>query len=265
MLQKVPVWFGEDGTQKPSPGWEVDECHPLAPNRICFLFNEGAGSTCNDVLTRNTKGTLSGPATWAPGMTGSAIQFMPGPSAKVSFQASPFGTTCWLSVLACPFGSSQAYQALVANPVGSVGLYYRGDTRKLDLVFGGQDHFGQTTLVTNRWYHIVTSCTNGTARVYVNGSLDGTFAGWPGFSATQAGDDGGDSYRGLIESIYGSDLASLSADQVVQLYREPYGFLRPPASHHYEYSPYVPPPPPPATRKKPSWETGRSPRRHRPA
>lgn len=263
MLQRAPHWFGEDGTQKPPPGWEVDEGHPLAPNRLCFLLNEGAGAFCNDILGPSLKGTLSGPATWVPGLSGSAIQFLPSPAAKVSFPPAAFGTKCWLSVLVCSLGSAQSYQTLIANPTGSVGLYYRGDTKKLDLVFGGQDHFGQTTLASNRWYHIVTSCSGGSARVYVNGAVDGSYSNWPGFSATQSGDDGGDSFRGLLESLYGSDGVCLDADQVLQLYREPYGFLRPPVSRHYVYSPYLPPATLPSTSKRPSWFPGLARRRAR--
>jgi hypothetical protein len=128
----------------------------------------------------------------------------------------------------------------------------------LDLVYAGQDHFCQTVLAINRPYHIVTSCAGGSARLYVNGSIDSSFTNWSGFSATQAGDDGGDSFRGLIESIYGSDGVNLTADQVSQLYREPYGFLRPPGSRRYDCSPYVPPVQVPTTIRRGSWFPGLS-------
>jgi hypothetical protein len=244
MPNRDQIWSGIDGSQKPDPGWEIDEGHLYAPNRMAYLLNEGSGNHLNDLVRGSFgKGTFTnGPyAPWSIGNAGAALTFQQklAVNARLQFAGANFGVMSWFAMWVYPMGvGSPTYQTLLANSGGTRGLYYRGDTHKLDLVYT-IDHFSAAALPTNRWSLVLVNAlgdASSTVQLVINGQLDSTFTGWPGFAAIQAGDDGGDFFTGLIESAFGSDGVSLPAEYWVEQYNNSYEWLVPPAAHRYDFS-----------------------------
>jgi hypothetical protein len=219
-------WYGQ-GLQKPRGGFVLDEGHPFAPNALCFPLSEAAGGAAFDMYGR--KGTFSGPVSWDAGEFGSCLRFMPGSAARMNFSGAKLGTTCWFAVRFLHLGASTSYQALLADGPAAVELTYRGALGKIDFVYSALDHVCATTVTGNVWHTVVVSSAAGAVSIYLDGKLDGSFTGFPGFTAANVGDDTfGDALKGLIGFVYGHDGSSLDAAQALELSANPYSMFRSP-------------------------------------
>jgi len=173
-------------------------------------------------------GTLAGGATYAPGRFGLAFS-LDGASSYVDLGAWSAGSnwtwTAWVNPSSIPTGQHTI--------VGGVNSCLDWALTMSDGVFGvlcpptngcNQTITGGPTAVPGTWYFVTASCDGSTARLYVNGQLDGSgpvltnYLGTP--SGTRIGGEvccGGDNFPGLIEEVALFNRA-LSGAEVLTLY-----------------------------------------------
>lgn len=98
-----------------------------------------------------------------------------------------------------PIASSDTYACILTQGT-TTGLYYRGDSRKLDLYLGG-DQLSTTALTEGNWYHVVLSVNGGSGTYYINGVSDGSFnGGTPAFN-TMGDDPSTETFKGQMSEV----------------------------------------------------------------
>ena len=148
-----------------------------------WRFDEGAGTTAADDSLANVHGTLTGGATWTPGVVGpSAVEFdgltgfvdMPAPVVDTS---QSFSVAAWVRS-----DSPSGFRTAVSVDGESVSGFFlqrRNDGRLAFTVIGsdapgpGAVAGSSFTARTGQWYHLVGVYDRvaGTVSLYVNGSL----------------------------------------------------------------------------------------------
>ncbi len=163
------------------------EVAQLATNGT-WRFDEGTGPTAEDDSLANVHGTLTGGATWAPGVVGdSAVEFdgatgfvdMPAPVVDTS---QSFSVAAWVRT-DVPAGFRTAV-SVDGESVSGFFLQRRDDGRlaftvlTADAPGGGAVAGSSFTAQTGQWYHLVGVYNRaaGTISLYVNGSLQQTVA-----------------------------------------------------------------------------------------
>jgi len=117
-----------------------------------------------------------------------------------------------------PILSSDSYGTLLSQG-SSVGIWYRGGTTKLvSYYYGGKDHQTSAPLTENQWHHIVITNNAGTATFYVDGKIDNSYTGAPGYNPDNIGNDAGsETFNGKIDQLLVWN-RSLSASEIYELY-----------------------------------------------
>lgn len=253
---------------KPPPGTALDRAHQLAQGLVSlWLFNEGSGSSVNEVANNN-RGAITA-ATWAPaGPHSPALDFGTGRYVEMVDSSSLSGTqretfAAWLFMRTAP-GAGQSYisQLLSDEDASSGSAIYRigsqGSStfaRRLGVNFNdGGDHDAEsaTDLPLNEWCHVAVTTDGQNARFYVNGWLDNTVS-YTITPSAKAGAwriglmlEGSRPFDGLIAWM-GRWSRPLSQPEMSLLVSDTYGMFAPPVWRRY----FVPAaaPPPPTTRR----------------
>ena len=219
--------------------------HPLAKGLVGYwLMNEGAGSIINDLSGNGGIGTIVDTVNWRAGKTGSALLFGGG---HVSLPSAyrPIDNLSEFSVVTCVKATSLSADGGIfytETHTTSDPLLLWFDNAATDHIAsaintaGGMSDAVYSSFVPlpNVWYHLVLTYRAGDyLRLYING-IEDTGADFPVDASTLTtldptdtnytiGDDdtGGKALTGYIDffSLYNR---TLSAQQIAQLYREPY-------------------------------------------
>lgn len=218
-------WGQFNGT-KPILGEQIDWSHPLASGLVgCWLMNEGSGSTVQDLSGNGKHGTL-GATTWAAGKFGSCLGFDGGDTINITgFSLS--GSYTW-SFWVCSTDTTANTDLFDCQTGRMIVLWRQSDM--LTLYDGNYRYFGSTP--SSGWHHVVfvASATTLTCSCYMDGVQSGitrtytpvNIGGSVAIGSRYSGDD--NYFNGLMSScaIYNR---ALSASEIAQLYREPFGMI----------------------------------------
>ncbi len=200
------------------------------PNNLGLVaywpFNERGGTEAGDASGNSHEGTLSGTTalpTWSSGKLGGGLSLDVNNNNRVTFTPITTGTTNTISAWIYLTSDCGSYGSIFSQD-GVEGLYcYQngGGNNKLDFWYEGTptDHFSNTPLALNRWYHVAIVNAVGSATFYLNGVADGTIASVPSFNAnTMGGDTLTETLPGKLDEVrlYGR---ALSASDVYALYK----------------------------------------------
>ena len=197
------------------------------PNNLGLVaywpFNEGVGTIAGDASGNGHTGTFAGATlpSWTSGKLGKALSFGASASTKVTFAPISVGGTHTISMWVYLTADCTGYANLFSE-ADSKGLWClkTGGVNKLTY-FQFTDHFNNTPLVLNRWYHVaVTSDGVSTTTFYLDGVADGGISGaLITYSANTMGSDPiGEFLSGKIDEVrlYSR---TLSASDVYALYK----------------------------------------------
>jgi hypothetical protein len=217
--------------QKPLLGVPVNWSHPLARGLVgCWLMNEGGGNKIYNLSGNRNAGTFVGDTQWAPGKFGSCLSF-DGTGDYVTTNKDIIGTESFTISAWIYLKSSAATMGIVESAeTGAPGfvaglitgnLFLRVARRAVEWLATGA-----TILPLNTW--VFVACTyNGTAGnttvVYLNGRTDGNNYDTDIFTS-------GNLYIGIYRNSYFNGYIddvmifnrALTAQEVAQLYREPF-------------------------------------------
>ena len=229
----------------------------LSPDDLVGLwsFDEGMGSTANDISGNNNDGTLMGGTSWTSGKFGNALSFdgsngyvLVADDATFEFGTSDFTVEAWINVRESALVSNREYGVVNKNSYfqGTPGWGIEVST------WGPDGDFGVICYITNQtswvstkylsvrissmtadvWHHIAQVRTGTTLRLYFDGELVGTKThGEIGGNVNNSqpviiGDHSwGPNFPGLIDEVRIWNTA-LTADQL-NLYDDFSGLLAP--------------------------------------
>jgi hypothetical protein len=143
-------------------------------------FEEGTGLIAHDTSGRGNDGTLSGPLSFVPGTSGTALMFASGDHVSVSSAASLSGMAALTVALWVRPGTSGVTVDLLSkrhpvDPFFSYDLQLMNDrvNFQLQTPTGGVSLGSSQTLLANSWYHVAAVYDGAQAQVYVNGQVNG--------------------------------------------------------------------------------------------
>jgi hypothetical protein len=212
------------------PVWAADK------SLVLYLpLDEGAGRTARDVSSYNNPGTIVGNAAWAPGVKGTALQFVSG--SRVTIPEIPeYDVTAAVSLLAWVKTNSvpnwarvidksqwqtTGFDLVLTQNVGLARLefFVNNTTSLVD---------STTVVANNEWHFLVGTFGNKTLRIYVDGKREGESpsAGqvdinpnnWPLMIGAESSSNGGQQYFGSIDEVamYKRELA---ADEIMNIFQ----------------------------------------------
>lgn len=156
-----------------------------------YRFEEADSLTFFDASGNGFDGTASAPTGFTYGVTGAVSDGTQGIStdglqSTIIIDDLVLGTTCSFEVWLKASASGSAFGGIVGNASVGTGFYYIPATGLLDIDINGvTDNYNHTPLTYGVLHHIVVSISAGSGIFYVNGAVDGTFTGWPGFTANR--------------------------------------------------------------------------------
>jgi hypothetical protein len=235
-----------DGWQrKPGPHARIDFTHPLASGLTgAWLFNEAAGGMAYDIASGN-KFTASGTYGRGTGPFGrGSTQFNGGVqcSGTQGFQNAQLSVLCWVNLSATqlskcfvdtwgnPGAVNRGWALGISDGSNNVVKWYTAQAGvSEDTIFSG------TVLTNGQWYQVVGTFDGTTKRLFVNGKQEASdtwshtitytsTTSWFGSLATGSNQQ---QYNGLIDHCLVWNRA-LTAAEVLELYRRPFRFVRPP-------------------------------------
>ena len=224
---------------KPRLGVRINNGHLLAKGLVgCWIMNEGAGNTVADLSGNRNTGTLVGDTHFVPGKFGPCLDFegdgdyvtlglgfnlianQPGlpvsawvkpnttpPAASIDFVTKRSSTVfllCWAT------NQNVAFEVYNASTESAIGYYTDG-------------------IADTNWHHVVGVYNGTNVKVYVDTIAGGTVGNLTGNTRTVTGTTriSGPttaSFNGSIDDVMIYDRA-LSASEIAQLYREPFGMF----------------------------------------
>lgn len=250
--------LGWNPYHKPPPGSIINEQHPLAPDKLCLLFNEGVGSERVYDLTRGRMhGTLTNmvaASDWTPGRDGWAMDF-DGSNDHVLLSSSADGTPLdagghgeWsIAAWVYPTTTGSEYKYIAWWDDGPPSYEYMlnitsgGAWSTFYRTSGGFRSVTGNAVTTNAWTHIVGTMKSGDAvRIYENGVQTGsTGIGSENIqtaSDTSVAVGAGFNTPPTVANPFPGKLGfvgmwsrTLLAAEAKQLYLQPYCFIRTPA------------------------------------
>jgi len=174
-------------------GYEITPVSPGSAGLVAhWAFDDGAGTTAQDSSGNNNHGTVMGGAQWVAGKVGGALAFDGVDDMVVVEQNSGLpiynnGTDNAYSVAMWVKGGPQPDMRVFSegstsdnNPLFNLGTQNAGDTGQFDVYIRPDtgttlNHpLSQAEPFDYYWHHIGWVDDNGTARLYVDGVLDGT-------------------------------------------------------------------------------------------
>lgn len=163
--------IGTIGSQEKSAG-------PVA----YWAFDEGTGTTANDLTSNGFKGTLTGGPVWQPenmcisgmclklnGTTDYVTYGAPSTSSVVNITG-PMTISVWVKP-----ATNQNSDAQIISRYGAYGLAMPSNS-SLKFYFWGSDLSINYTFVPGQWYHLVGVYDGTDRKFFVNGKLMGKFA-----------------------------------------------------------------------------------------
>jgi len=225
---------------KPRLGARINKGHPLAKGLVGYwLMNEGTGNTVQDLSLNNNIGTLVSDVIWQPGKFGPALYF----TGVTDYITVPDNGTLRFNSATQDFTISVWVNTLNEGAQYVIGKMEASDDGWRVLMAGGVVWFsvddadvkGVTNIADGKWHHITAVANRpGNGQVYIDGVADGapvslTVAGamdttTPMIIGTIPYATNSSEYVGLMDNI-SIDNRALSASEVAQLYREPFGMF----------------------------------------
>jgi hypothetical protein len=233
------------GQTKPPLGAKINFAHPLAKGIVgCWLMNEGGGNKVYDLSGNGNTGTLTNmslPSTstsgWNPGRFGRCLAF-DGSNDYVDLSGvhrqmtSDFSVFIWVKTISTGWG------IIFGNYNGGTSLVFQLHivTGVLDLytsIGASGTTFSSITAINDGKYHFVGVTRVGVlGTIWIDGLPSNTGASKPGdlYSGInyRLGVDsrvgGGLNFGGIEDSLLVFNRA-LSAQEVLQLYREPFSMF----------------------------------------
>lgn len=171
--------------------------------RVYYRFDESSGNALDSSGNNNTATVGSSVTYSAAGAiandSNKAYQFTGTANGRVNTPSITTGTTfsieLWMKT------TSASTYAVLWTQDNIQGLYYRGDSDKLDYYYGG-DKLSSTSISRNTWHHIVISVSGGNGTYYVDGQPNGTFSGVGSVNLNRIGSNNiPEPYVGYIDEV----------------------------------------------------------------
>jgi hypothetical protein len=179
-----------------------------------WKFEEGSGTISTDHSGHDHTITLGSGMTFnadaKQGSFSADFNNADGTVANSFSTGTTFTITFWVKIHSF---ATAGWDTILAQP--TAGIYVR-DTGKITYWFASADHFANTAMSLNTWYHIAIVNNAGSVTFYMNGSPDGTTTGAPAFSISRIGNDGAGrpySLHGRLDDIHIYSVA-LSATEI---------------------------------------------------
>lgn len=232
---------------KPGRGAQINWSHPLARGLVgCWLFNEGTGSRVFDLSGYGNHGTLTNTPTWVNGDDGSAINYVSTSSQYIdcgSIRDIQAPITIVTKVYCdTSFATWDGIVGRNSNLGFEYAIYWKPSVKQAKYAFKGSGVTKTVQTPTNflkpdAWNIIVATYDLVNMRIYANGLEGGSLAttvtpapGSSGNHSIRLGDAQGagvGTMDGKQAWVYLYDRA-LTAAEVAQLCREPYGMFERP-------------------------------------
>ena len=221
---------------KPPLGSIIDHEHPLSRGLAgCWLMNEGSGNRIYDLSGNGNDGVLTNGPLWKPGRNGAAIE-LDGNTNHINFgngNQLKIGHGTWSSWIYPTSFADHAYHTVLSSEYSTgfwFGLYQ--NSGRVQLWVGGAAESSAGAVALNVPSLITATWDGITIKYYINGRLDDLDAltAAPIYSAFDLwlGRDPGSpalyQFTGKIDDVRIWNRA-LSAQEVQDLYINPYGFI----------------------------------------
>jgi hypothetical protein len=228
---------------KPPKGIQLNRSNRLARGLVgCWLFNENTGGKVLDLSGNGNHGTLQGDAHFVPGKYGSCLDFdgngdyVKADSICSYLVNSDFTISGWFKWKTSP-GNYPTISAISQGAVGNYGnrltiVLYDNDGGKLG-IYDGSAHKGTTDYRDRIWHHFAVTHYDSANKMigYIDSFIEiaefsdnVTPLSTDLFSIGQEWDPGpvtSDFWNGQIDNVMIYNRA-LSAEEIQQLYREPF-------------------------------------------
>lgn len=237
---------------KPPLNSSLDRNNPLANGLVAYWpFLENSGGLTYDLSGSGKTGTITG-ATWVPGKFGSCLSFNGSGyvnyGAATSLELTTMTLSAWIKT-----NFTGNYQVIINKQVSSTNRNYwfaiHSTTNVLLFYFyvgeTNKTINGSTVVADGNWHHVVAVYDGSLRYLYVDGKSDATPTspgGNPnvGTSNVYIGAEAGITrfFNGLLDNVMIFNRA-LSAAEIAQLYREPFGFIQKSPLELWTYTPTV--------------------------
>lgn len=214
--------------RRPRPG------HPLAPNRLAWLMQDGAEPTIlRDTTGNGATATIGAASDWTTGPFGPCLSFTGAASSGLSFSI-PVATTFWWAAWFRPAPQTASWCPLFTQGT-SKGFYIRTqDSGSVQVVVYEAGGWVVSTVFPahNEWCHLIYTARNGVLSCFVNGrdvTTPTLATTWTGMTADTMGRVGssGEYYIGLIDSVYMSNGVAMTPSMAAAGYADHWAAFRP--------------------------------------
>ncbi len=235
-----------DPTTKPEWGAQLNPEHPLASGLFdCLLFNEGMGKIAANLAAVGANATPTGTPLWTPTSEGVGVNCSAGSSFDIPHHGSLIAGDFAVRVRHRPNTWANNYDALIEKASGGsreLSVFIKASGDGLAVTLGGTFSDNVISIGLGMPAGVVSDFVlsrRGTlVTIYVNARMRGSFtaSGTTGFSTLLAvgrnSSGGGSNYNGtyLIAQTW---RRALAADEVFQLYTEPYAMIAPLATRRF--------------------------------
>ena len=147
-------------------------------------FDEGSGTTANDVTGNGNDGTLNGDPQWVAGYIGVGLEFDGddfvdcGNQDILNFAAGDWTISAWIKTTQTDRGSIFANGGDNSGGVRYTFATHEANADKMTLTTDDNSTkvqaLGTTVVIDGQWYHVAAMRAGTETRVYVNGVLEGT-------------------------------------------------------------------------------------------
>lgn len=154
--------FGTSPVQFPQALNQTSEYLPVPETGLLFHFNEGSGGIAADSSAQQNNGTLSGTATWIPGIFGNAINFTGNgsnltipeiPGAKHDIGSGGGTIEMWVKPTSAP--SSGAFSIITkSNTTTGWIIRYDSANKFVFRVINGTKCISPVPSPPGNWYHV---------------------------------------------------------------------------------------------------------------
>lgn len=237
---------------KPIQETQILRGHPNAKElTMRWIFNEGSGVFVRDVSGHECNVTLTNivNADWTHQKHGSAVRFTPAnltygvPARESDYHHKVFTVSAWISMITLPTAGNQVIILDATNFGGPYEFYLHVATVaahgnvprfRLTVWVGGTPYSAVSPqITTNTFYHVVGVKTYSHVELYLDGILEQSTVGtglgnaqsFTCHIARRRDTTGGGWYLdGIISDLSINDYP-FNAQEVLQLYEEPYGIF----------------------------------------
>jgi len=228
---------------KPPLGSQIDPEHPLSRGLVaCWLMNEGSGNRIQDISGNGNHGVLTGGPLWRPGPRGVALA-LDGLDDRVLLSnpaiasGNAFSIVTWIYIRGAGFTGANNYSTIIGNSYYNrllVAIFSGAPVRLLAQMGAGNHLSGNFSIGKNESFLVAYVYDGTNAQWYINGNSSG--APYPCIIGLNANQRLG-SFDGANYFLYGRQdelriyNRALTAQEIAQLYREPYAFIHQPRKY----------------------------------